>query len=98
MLWKRKKPKKCNYDKQLDKVKDLLDVLLESKEEFPTDGAKAVICDDSIVIFGISIDQTDIMMIKDTCKVNFSMNLTEEEMQEFNGGKGLSVRYAKHKE
>ncbi len=92
------KKSKMKSDKQLCRLTRLLDVLMESAEEFPTDGAKAVICDDGVVIFGISKYQTDIMMIKDTCKVNFSMNLTEEEMQEFNGGKGLSVRYTKHKE
>ena len=95
MFWKN--TKKMKTDKQLCRLSSLLDNLLESNSDLPTEGVEAVICEDGVVVFNINAKGSEIFMVKNIRKADFSLNLTEEEMQEFNGG-ASSVRYFPHKE
>lgn len=86
-------------EKTINKVLDRLDALLGSptlqkmNKKLPKDGIEAIVCNDGIVLLNLDKEGWAVSMIKDAVKVDFSLNLTAEEMQEFNGGSGLRERY-----
>lgn len=86
-------------EKIINKVADRLKILLATPtlqkmdKKLPKDGVEAIVCNDGIVLLNLDKKGFAVSMIKDAVKVEFSLNLTAEEMQEFNGGSGLRERY-----
>jgi hypothetical protein len=84
------------------RIQRLLGIMKSEAVNLPVEGLEAVICNDGVVIFDMEKDGAAISMIKYFRTVPFSLNLTLEEMQKFNGGAGLRERdisaYKKPKE
>ena len=61
-------------------------------QEAPT--VEAIVCDDCVVILDWREDGSRFTLLDKVHKLNFSMNLTPKEMQDFNGGtEGLRQRF-----
>lgn len=55
---------------------------------------EAVVCDDCVVILDWREDGSRITLLDKVHRLNFSINLTPKEMQDFNGGaEGLRQRF-----
>ena len=75
------------------RIRRLLDFMKAEAVDLPDAGVEAVICNDGVVLFDTEKDGAGIMLIKCFRTIPFSLNLTLEEMQEFNGGEGVRERY-----
>ena len=88
---------KMESDKQILSLDKLLEELLKKGVDLPVEGTEAVICNDGVVLFDINHKGAGICMVKNQRAIDFNLNLTEEEMQEFNGGKELGERYIRNR-
>lgn len=98
LLGNKAKRKACKKNYQGNyRVKRLLDYMKNEKVDLPVEGLEAVICNDGVVIFDTEKSGAGIFLVKHFRTVPFSLNLTLEEMQEFNGGAGIRERYFTYK-
>lgn len=87
--------KKMKSDKSMCRLDRLLSVLRQQHpdKELAAEGVEAIVCNDGLVILNLTSKGFGVSMIKFTVPVDFNLDLTEEEMQDFNGGVGLRERY-----
>lgn len=87
--------KKMKSDKSMCRLDRLLSVLKQQHpdKELVAEGVEAIVCNDGLVILNLTSKGFGVSMIKFTVPVDFNLDLTEEEMQDFNGGAGLRERY-----
>lgn len=80
------------------RVKRLLQEMKNEAIDLPCEGLEVVICNDGAVLFDVGKDGAGVMLIERFRTIPFSLNLTPEEMREFNGGAGLQARFMGYKE
>ena len=90
--WLRKLKDDISY-RRLERMLRELGARGEVKSLSP-DSLVAVECDDAVVILSLEKGGYAVFMVKDQIKLpDFRLNLTAEQMQEFNGGKGIRDRF-----
>lgn len=90
----RKLKKKLKDDIAYCRLERMLREMQESGyETITTDNLYGVVCDDGIVLLNFEDKGWGVCMIKNHITLtDFRLNLTEEQMQKFNGGKGIRER------
>lgn len=88
------KRKEKIINKAVGRLKSLLGTptLQKMDKKLPKEGIEAIVCNDGLVILNLTSKGFGVSMIKFTVPVDFNLDLTEEEMQDFNGGIGLRER------
>lgn len=86
----------CRLERMLREMAD------RGYETVTTDNLFGVVCDDGIILLNFESKGWGVCMIKKHILLpDFKLKLTEEQMQEYNGGKGVRERvypYRKDKE
>ncbi len=85
-------------DLEYSRIKRLLDEMMSQGVEILQGIPKAIVCNDCVVIVQVEEKGFTVQIIPTYSTLSFDLNLTPEEIKNFNGGDG-SVRYFKfHKE
>lgn len=88
----RKKPKDDTAYYRLRRM--LKELVARGDEVLPADALVGVVCEDGIVLLDLDKKGYKVCMVKEYLKLpDFWLNLTDEQMSEFNGDKGISTRY-----
>ena len=96
--------KELKYFKRFHKLHDdiaycrlermLRELVERGYEKLSDDALTAIECDDGVVVLSLDKDGYGVFMIKDQIRLpDFWLRLTEKQMQEFNGGKGIRDRF-----
>lgn len=89
----RKKKNKV-FNKCLDALDKALGKLAEQdKRPMLSEHLQAIVCEDGVILIDMDPKGYGICLLKDYQTLDTSLGLTEAEMQEFNGGRGLKSRY-----
>lgn len=77
----------CRLERMLREMRE------RGYENITTDNLYGVVCDDGIILLNFESKGWGVCMVKNYVTLpDFKLNLTEEQMQEFNGGKGIRGR------
>ncbi len=100
MIFINRGKKKMKNDKPVCRLDRLLSVLKQQHpdKELTAEGVEAIVCNDGIVLLNLNSKGFGVSMIKLSVPVDFNLDLTEEEMQDFNGGSGLRERFFPYRE
>lgn len=90
-----KKKKKLKDDIAYCRLERMLREMVERGYQIvSTDNLLGVVCDDGIILLNFESKGWSVCMIKNSIALpDFRLNLTEDQMQEYNGGKGIKERF-----
>ena len=94
-----RKSKKLKDDVAYCRLERMLREMRErGYENITTDNLYGVVCDDGIIILNFEDKGWSVCMVKNyTTLPDFRLNLTEEQMREYNGGKGIKGRFYQYR-
>lgn len=89
------KSKKITEDLACHRINRMLrEMVARGEEQIPKDATVGVLCDDGLVLLDLDKKGFGVCMVKSFFRLpDFRLNLTEDQMIEFNGGKGIRKNY-----
>lgn len=77
----------------------ILEMVERGEKVFTIPYLVAISCEDGLVLLDLNEKGCKVCMVKHRIRIpDFYLNLTEEQMQAYNGGKGIRGRFTPYKE